>query len=329
MEVSKTAVIIPNWNGWKDTIECLDSLKKAKSKDLFDVIVVDNNSTDDSIDRITEWGRTNYLNNFFLNIDINNKALVNIEEHNLILISNNINKGFAAALNKGAKYILSFSHYKYVWFLNNDTVVDEAAIIELINYAEMNNQLGMIGNLIMEYSDRNVVQCMGGSKYNILTSLNTPYMNGEKIIDVQGAKLSNKISYICGASMFMKTSTFHEVGYFNEDYFLYYEELDYTRRMNKKGYKIGFSSSSIIYHKGGSSAGSKSKYNTSKSSLSEYYSNLSALKFTKSFHPAIFPLFFINRYLMKIAYLLIKRNFTLIKSLNKAYYDFLTNKKLS
>lgn len=116
------AIIILNWNGWKDTIECLKSLNNLNYKN-YEVIVVDNGSTDNSVEKIKEY--------------IENKPKFK-------LIANEKNLGFAGGNNIGIRYALN-NEFEYILLLNNDTVVDENFLKPMVELLESSDDIGFVG----------------------------------------------------------------------------------------------------------------------------------------------------------------------------------------
>ncbi|WP_017550928.1 glycosyltransferase family 2 protein [Heyndrickxia coagulans] len=327
----RVSIIIPNFNGWKDTIECLQTIFNLQTDTFFlDVIIVDNASTDESVKMINNWIHSNgkvassyqYEDSFEYQLNMDNNFST------LILIKNKKNNGFAGALNFGIKYInKSKKRYDYIWFLNNDTIVDDNSLIYLLEYAKKNPQCGMIGTTIIEYYDKTKIQVGGGSRYNAILTINKPNLSGFEINVLERIRKAEGFDYVCGASMFVPFNVITKVGMFNENYFLYYEELDYAKRLEQFGYKLGWSQKSIIYHKGGSSAGSRS-LNNKKSIQAEYYSNLSALKFSSKFYKKYFWLILTNRFILKSIFFLKNREIYLFKPLYRAFYDFFLNERI-
>ncbi|MCE7698463.1 MAG: glycosyltransferase [Methanobacterium paludis] len=174
-DVPRVAVIILNWNGWEDTIECLESLYQINYPN-YQVILVDNASTDDSIQKIKEYCQgTLKPQSKFYTYQTKNKpikiteysteeseafngacktALPKTELHpnkNMILIKNTKNYGFAEGNNIGIRYALRSLNQDYTLLLNNDTVVDKNFLTELVKTAESSAEIGVVGPKIYYY----------------------------------------------------------------------------------------------------------------------------------------------------------------------------------
>lgn len=321
----EVCIVIPNWNGWKDTIECLNSLVKIEDKEKMMIIVVDNASTNESVDKLKIWAKDNLELGEFLFLKEENTS-PSTKEASVVLIEKEENNGFAGAVNAGLKYGLEHQSCEYYWILNNDTIVDKYALSELLKFAKGREDLGVLGNTIVEYFDPSIIQCAGGCYYNKYLTINHAYLHGEKVSSIQEHTQKKKFDYIHGASMFIPKKVLKQVGYLNEEYFLYYEELDLVERVKKLNLSLYWCKKSIIQHKGGGSAGTKSAANPKKSALSEYYSNLSALKYTSRYYPLQLPLVAINRFFLKVALFVIKKEWGLFRVLWSSYFNFFTRK---
>ncbi len=240
-------ITLVNWNGWENTIECLESLFRNKHLN-FCVIVVDNDSQDDSLKNIISWARGE-LDIFEINHEINKKfthrptlkplsyALYSCEEiesinsdnynYPLILISSRNNLGFAAGNNIALKLILKQSNWKYIWILNNDTVIDKLALVELIKKCEQTPKIGMCGSTLLYYDRPQIIQALGGAIYNKWFARSELIASGKKLSKISDSDMiENKYYYVSGASLFISRDFLSTVGLMNEEYFLFFEELD-------------------------------------------------------------------------------------------------------
>ncbi len=153
----KVSIIILNWNGWEDTIECLESLYQINYPN-YDVIVVDNGSQNESVEMIKNYasGELSVESDFFEykkfnkpikifeysakeleSLQIINENYYNLDSNNkLILIKNEVNSGFSEGNNIGINFSLQFLNSNYILLLNNDTVVDKNFLNELVKFAD-------------------------------------------------------------------------------------------------------------------------------------------------------------------------------------------------
>ncbi len=264
-EWPKVAIIILNWNGWRDTIECLESVYQIKYPD-YNVIVVDNGSEDESIQMLKDYceGKIE-VNSNFLKYELNNKPIKMIEytkiesetkyneefgtfcyEGQLIIIRCEKNYGFSEGNNIAMRYALRILNPSYVLLLNNDVVVDSKFLEELIKVGESDKSIGIVGPTVYYYSKRNRIQSAGvklhwnTAKQNVLRSNEI-----ESIVDVD---------YVAGCALLAKTELIERIGYLDPYYFAYWEETDWCIRANKAGYRVICIPKSKIWHKGLSSS---------------------------------------------------------------------------
>ncbi len=296
--MKKVYVVILNWNGFNDTIECLETVFRSTGIN-YSVILCDNDSTDGSIQKIKTWadGTHKYENsnrNFShlyepeLNkpisyieyskyqIDIG-KISTKCHETKLIIISNGLNYGFAKGNNVGIKYALLCNDFDYIWLLNNDTVVTETALSALVDRMDMVEKSGLCGSAIRYYDRPDKIQVLAGARFNHIIGT-SKYISDTSYTPKQ---VEENISYISAASMLISKRFLLDIGLLNENYFLYFEEIDLAMRNNE--YRLLYAPNSIIYHKEGASIGS-SKNLKIKSALSDYYSYKSRICFYKTYY---------------------------------------------
>lgn len=221
----KVTIIILNWNGLKDTIECLNSLKKINYPN-YEVVVVDNGSSNNEAYKIE-----NKFNGF-----------VNV-------IKNNKNDGFAEGNNIAIKKIFKNNESKYVLLLNNDTTVNEDFLNKLVNTADINPKIGITSPKILYYYSKNV--WFKGGKINWW--LGKPYhANTNK---------GDYTDFISGCCMLINSKALNKLDYlFDEKYFCYFEDADLCERIKKAGYLLKVSQNSTIWHKVSATAVVESKF---------------------------------------------------------------------
>ncbi|WP_297480865.1 glycosyltransferase family 2 protein, partial [Thermococcus sp.] len=232
MDAPRVSIIILNWNGWEDTIECLESLYRITYPN-YDVIVVDNGSMDDSIQKIMKYaeGKIEVHSKFF-EYNPSNKPIkvfeVNEEEarqgifnkpsyekfnvnRRMILIKNMENYGYAGGNNIGIKFALSILNPDYVLLLNNDTVVDPNFLTELVKVAESNEKIGIVGPKIYYYDyngKSNIIQYCG---VRFIPKILHKKVIGYKKTHCRDVK-PNLTDEVHGACMLVKRNLFWEVG---------------------------------------------------------------------------------------------------------------------
>jgi GT2 family glycosyltransferase len=295
-----SCVILLNWNGWKDTIECLESVFRLAGAD-FGVVVCDNDSSDDSLQKIRRWAKGEIL------ADAANPLLAHLKSppfpkpipfvelsreqasttapsFPLTLIRNGGNLGFAAGNNVGLRYALGDPGCQYFWLLNNDTVVEPDSLSALLNFMQQRPEVGLCGSLNLSYFNPDEVQAQGGKGYCRWTArVRTPVSFRVGDLDSH----LTEMDYVNGASMLASRAFLEKVGVMEESYFLYFEELDWAMRARGK-FELGYARDSVIYHKEGASIGSSPDRNK-RSLLSEQYLCRSRVLFTRRFFPTALP----------------------------------------
>ena len=136
--------------------------------------------------------------------------------------------------------------------------------------------------------DRKTVQALGGSVYHPLTGLMQEIGNRQTWpCPVDERKIESSMSYVCGASMLVSAEFIRDVGLMAEDYFIFFEEIDWAERGRKFGYELGYASQAVVYHKEGAAIGTGK--GTTRSLLAEYYGLRNKLLITWRFFPWAMP----------------------------------------
>lgn len=259
----KVAIIVINWNGWKDTIECLESIYQMDYSN-FDVIVVDNASVDESISKIKKYceGKIELKSDFFKyskevkplkivecgeeEIECASKIKNSNENRMITLIKNDKNCGFTGGNNIGISYAIDALNAEYILLLNNDAVVDPHLLNELIK-AAFSSSTCILGPTVYDYYNRIKIQSAGVKLY---PKLGYQKILGLNEIDKGQFKEISAVDYVSGCALLAKSEVFNEIGLLDDDYFLYWEEVDWCFRANKAGYMIVHVPNAKIWHKG-------------------------------------------------------------------------------
>lgn len=217
-------IILVNYNGYKDTIECVYSLKKINYSN-YKIIIVDNASSDNSV-------------------EILKKKLNNCK-----IIESKKNLGFAGGNNLGIKYALD-NQADYVLLLNNDTLVEYDFLDNLVKCAKSDKNIGIVGGKIYYYYNPRLIWYAGG-KLNSYTG-RTKHIGVDEIDNGQYDVIA-KTQYVTGCMMLVSRRAIELAGLMDEKYFLYYEETDWNIKIRSKGFKIVYTPYAKIYHKVSSS----------------------------------------------------------------------------
>lgn len=271
----EVSIIILNWNGWRDTIECLESLYGITYPNYV-VVVVDNRSEDESVEKMKEWanGKIEVRSKFY-EYNPMNKPIRYVEydreevetgkgegkgtEENkekeieglpsnrkLIIIKNEKNYGFAEGNNIGMRYALKTLNPDYILLLNNDTVVNKGFLVELIKVAESDEKIGIVGPKIYYYDRPNIIASAGGK----INFFGVAYQVGEGEREGERHEKLEYSEWLTGTSLLLSRELICNIEGFDSDFFVFEEDLDLCLKAAKKGFKISYAPKAKIYHKG-------------------------------------------------------------------------------
>jgi hypothetical protein len=227
----KVSIIILNWNGVEDTMECLESLKKITYPN-YEVIIVDNASSGNDVNILREkYGE--YIH----------------------VIANDKNSGFPEGCNIGMRHALG-KGTDYLLLLNNDTIVDPAFLTEMVKVAESDPSIGIIGSKIYYYYFPNRIQSAGGK---IIWWLGYISIYGEAEDTGQYDEMAER-DYLYGTSLLIKKSVVENISFMDTYFFFGPEELDYCTRAKRAGYKVIYLPQSKVWHKVGVSRAKVSQF---------------------------------------------------------------------
>lgn len=298
----KVYIIIVNYKNYKDTIECLESVLKINYTN-FQVLVVDNSCNDESKINFDLW-RSGKLNNVPTSFEeivypliekpiswkstdedtISGKREIFSEK--IVYIKANENRGFAAANNVALNYISQVGEYSFAWLLNNDTIVKSDSLLNLVCHSEKKPSEGIIGAKQILYSYPDQVQSIGG-EYNKWFGIVSAIGSKDPVDKIFNMELT-KLDYVEGASMFVKKNMIEDVGLMYEDYFIYFEELDWAIRAKRAGWDLGICQECHVFHKGASTTTTIDGV----SKIADFYYARNRILITRKYFPyALFSLY--------------------------------------
>lgn len=227
----EVTVIIPNYNNVKLLDNLLISLKKSDTP--FKTVIVDNNSKDNSVELIKQ------------------------KYPEVNLIENEVNKGFAKAVNQAIRV----SDTKYVFLLNNDTTVCSNTISALLKTIKRDEKIFSVTSKMIQYHDKNLIDD-AGDEYTLLSwSKKIGYNH-----DISEYNEDREVFGACAGAALYNRQYFDIIGLFDEDFESYVEDMDLNFRARIQGYKSYYSSNAIVYHYGSATTGSR--YNEFKVKIS-------------------------------------------------------------
>ncbi|MBV7535968.1 glycosyltransferase family 2 protein [Duganella sp. sic0402] len=277
----KVYVVILNWNGCADTIECLESLQHTTGVEYV-AVVCDNASSDRSMEKFAQWAGARFAPDEWQVLDRAAAEQAQPGNARLILIDTGANLGFAGGNNVGVRLALRDPACEFVWLLNNDTVVAPDAIAQAVARMQEDPRIGLCGSTLIYYHERDKVQAYGGAVYSPLrgSSRHVGAFSHPDAVPGAPQAVESTLSYVIGAAMLIRRSFMEQVGLMNEDYFLYFEEVDWATR-GRGEFSMGYAPRSLVYHKEGASIGTSA---SGGSPLSMFYLYRNRIRFTKRFY---------------------------------------------
>jgi len=309
--MSKCYVIIINYKKWEDTLECLRRLFESNYHNLT-VVVIDNDSKNQSLENIILEIKSSPLirradgsNVAYCHIETNDLSQKNVLDASpVLLVQNNYNAGFAAANNIALRCLLERD--AYIWLLNPDITVDANTLDHLIDTASLLPQ-SLIGAVTKSFYDKEKTLFYGGGSVNF-KSATIRYIKEKNSIP--------QLQYISGGCLLMHSSVLRKLGLLPEDYFLYWEDADYSFYATKMGIDLKVSLQAICYDKISTSIG--------RGFISDYYYVRNGLTFVSKYKKNYLPIAFlviVPRIIKKI----VRGEFSRVRGIVQGTIDFLIN----
>jgi hypothetical protein len=294
-------VLLLNWNGWRDTVECLETVFRLDYPN-FRVIVCDNASSDGSVEHILDWAAGR------LTADVPAGELRHLapdpvakpirvteldrqraeragadpaRDAELIVIRTGANLGFAGGNNVGLRYLTGVAKHDLVWLLNNDMVVAPDSLRLMVDRLLGGNRVGLVGATLLEYARPEIIDSAGGGRL-------VPWQGMPRETSATGQKrgtpaaIPSRLDFISCGCLLTHVATVADIGLIDERYFMYCEDIDYSLRARARGLSIVHCVPAEIWHKGGSSV-------VHRSPRHDYYLVRSALLLVQKFHPHLLP----------------------------------------
>lgn len=230
----KLSIIIVSWNVGEDLLRCLESIKENRPCERFETIVIDNGSTDGTVEAVRK------------------------SFSEVVIIANDENRGFAAANNQG----IVQSKGEYVLLLNPDTIVHSGALDTLIGFMDSHPDIGVCGPKLLNEDGSTQRSVRRLPTFRAVLYRHTIF----KLIGLFRGQynkwMMKDFTYDCqkevfqlmGAALLIRRSVIDQVGLMDENFFMYYEEVDLCYRIKKAGWRIVFMPEAVITHLAGRSA---------------------------------------------------------------------------
>ncbi|MFC2149578.1 glycosyltransferase family 2 protein, partial [Candidatus Auribacterota bacterium] len=229
---NRVMVLLLTCNQLGFTRDCIESVIKSDYPD-FEIVVIDNGSSDGTHEALKS------------------------EYPEITVIKNERNLGVGGGRNIGLCHFLNNSKSRYLYILDNDTVIDKHVISELVGLMEKDKRIGIAAGFLYYFSDPEVIHIAGGAFHNWKKGLFYGSMRGEKT----GRKeIEREVEEVVGATIFTKREVVEKTGLFHEEYFYGREDSDWSYRAAKFGYRFMATSRARILHKVSQSMGMESPY---------------------------------------------------------------------
>lgn len=289
-KIPLVSFITVNYNGQSDTIDLIESLQKYISIP-YELIVVDNASVQDETIRI--------------------KA----QFPDVICIRSEVNLGFSGGNNLGIRE----SKGEYLFFINNDTFIEDNSIEKLIPFFESNPQIGGVSPKIKYADNSGIIQYAGSTPLSSISLRNQTIGFGEK--DLGQYDTPYPTSFLHGAAMMIRRSVIKKVGEMPEIFFLYYEEIDWSTQILNAGYQLWYAPFCTVFHKESRSVGVESP-------LKAFYMTRNRLLYAWRNRTGVKRLLAIAYLLMIVSskngiQALLKQRFDIVKAIHKGNFTFI------
>ena len=222
--MTSSLIVVLNWNGTDDTIECVSSLRAMHAENTS-IAIVDNGSSKKQLSQLKA-----FLKN----------------QPEIILLENPTNKGFAGGVNTGITYAIE-NDFSHVALFNNDATADKNWLKELLATMQSSKAMAVTG--LLRHAGKNSIDSTG----DFYTTWALPFPRSRGLKPTQTPKSGFVFGATGGATLY-KTELFKEIGFFDESFFAYYEDVDISFRAQLAGHKVYYTNTAVAYHKQGATS---------------------------------------------------------------------------
>jgi hypothetical protein len=223
---ARLAVILVNWNGTDDTLNCLESIRSSTYQDYL-VIVVDNGSCAEQLERLQQ------------------------SNSDFVLLETGENLGYTGGNNKGIEYALDYG-VDYVLLLNNDTYIAPDTLKNIVLATDFDKQIGILSPKILFHPARSLIWSAG---IDFDRRFLTGSLTGYKTEDKGQFDQARDVVCVTGCAMLIRSKVIREVGLLSDEYFAVCEDFDYCLKVGSAGYRIVYEPSASIWHIESASSG--------------------------------------------------------------------------
>lgn len=294
-------VVIVTFNSEDVIDDCVESLIGSRGCRPH-IVIVENSSQDGTLEKLRRFATGGVA---YHEVDTETAFTADLPDFGgLTVIKSCVNRGYAGGVNLGLRYLLAFEETELFWVLNPDCRVLPDTAARFVEHAQKSPSFGLMGGRILYVEPENIIQSDGGlvnSSTGMCANLNL----GKTVQDVPYPANSHR-DFVSGASVVASRRFLEEVGLMEEDYFLYYEEVDWAFRGRDLG--MTFAPDAIVFHHAGTSIGSPVVGKKQGSSFSNYFNYRNRLRFIRRFFPGRLPVAYLYSAL-KVVRLLLQGHF--------------------
>lgn len=256
MQKNKTAIVILNFNGWRDTQKCLAALSKQTVQD-FEIYLIDNGSKDESV-----------------------KELSKIKMPNLHFHKEKKNTGFTGGVNIGIKWAIK-NNFENVVLLNNDANAEPEWLENLLKPLEKSPEIGAVTSLMLDKTGKFI-----DDAGDVYSTWGIPMLRNEGEPKKNAPKSGLVFGGTGGATLY-RTKVFRTIGFFDEDFFAYNEDVDIDWRMQLAGFKVWYERTAVVWHKHSATSSKIPGF-----TINQVFKNLPQVFWKNVPFPMILPMFF-------------------------------------
>ena len=295
MILPRLGVVVVTFNATDVILDCLESLMAATGVAL-DIVVVDNDSQDGTIDLLKSWaaGTRPYAAPDDMPFDLNpcakpipfvpaGTAEAPAEVHNITLIETGVNGGFAGGVNRGLKELAARNYLERFWVLNPDSAVPPETPRHFALHDD--GPFALMGGRVLYYDTPDMIQIDGGI-LNTRTGVTGNIGLGQST-QTTPVPAPTEMAFITGASLIASRAFYEAAGPMPEQYFLYYEEVDWARQ--RGDLPLAYCPDTIVYHRAGTAIGSATLARPA-SPFSQYFKHRARLRFMRRFFAINIPI---------------------------------------
>ncbi len=268
-DAGRVCIVLVMWERVGDTIECLESILRSTYCD-YQILICDNGSSEASLEQLRSWAdgsspwtipdRAPWTDSALARAHRRAASYCELElppgdiaapaswasDTLITVLRLGGNYGFGAGNNAGMRFAQAHRHLRWIWLLNNDTVIAPHTLGRIVQAAASDR---IVGSTLVDYSEPHAIQAHGGGRFSSLTG----------VVTTEVKLLRQGLDFINGASMFLPVDLLTKVGFFDESIFMYFEENDFCIRAARFGYTM-MNSGARVYHKGGASGGGQGSF---------------------------------------------------------------------